>query len=172
MGDFKKQGGFRGGFGGDRGGFKGGFGGKPRFGGRPGGNRDFGPREMFSAVCAECGKTCEVPFRPNGEKPVYCNVCFGKNKPVDGGQGGHYNTPRNDFHSAPVQSSGSKSQVSGGQSFGGTVKIDGAQMAEIRDQLQSLNAKIEKLMVSINPKTEKSVAPEKKSTKKLASKKK
>ncbi len=28
------------------------------------------------AVCAKCGKTCEVPFKPTGDKPVYCSECF------------------------------------------------------------------------------------------------
>ncbi len=35
-----------------------------------------GTREMFSATCAACGKSCQVPFQPNGEKPVYCSDCF------------------------------------------------------------------------------------------------
>ena len=34
--------------------------------------------ELFSAVCSKCGKNCEVPFRPSGDKPVYCSACFGK----------------------------------------------------------------------------------------------
>ena len=34
---------------------------------------------MYEAVCASCGTTCEVPFRPNGSKPVYCRDCFAKN---------------------------------------------------------------------------------------------
>ena len=33
-------------------------------------------REMFPAVCAECGKNTTVPFKPNGEKPVYCKECY------------------------------------------------------------------------------------------------
>jgi CxxC-x17-CxxC domain-containing protein len=33
-------------------------------------------REMFEAVCANCGKTASVPFRPSGSKPVYCSDCF------------------------------------------------------------------------------------------------
>ena len=33
-------------------------------------------REMFPAVCATCGKETTVPFRPSGEKPVYCRECF------------------------------------------------------------------------------------------------
>jgi len=37
---------------------------------------DRGPREMFSATCASCGREAQVPFRPNGTKPVYCSDCF------------------------------------------------------------------------------------------------
>ena len=33
-------------------------------------------REMFKAVCAECGKETEVPFRPSEDRPVYCLDCF------------------------------------------------------------------------------------------------
>ncbi len=35
-------------------------------------------REMFEAVCDECGETCEVPFKPRGDKPIYCSNCFEK----------------------------------------------------------------------------------------------
>ncbi len=35
-----------------------------------------GPREMHDAVCADCGAECQVPFKPNGEKPVLCRECF------------------------------------------------------------------------------------------------
>jgi CxxC-x17-CxxC domain-containing protein len=82
MKDFKRGGG-RGGFNkrDDRGG-RGGFGGKPSFG-RP--SRDFdGPREMFRTTCTECGNSCEVPFRPSGDKPVLCNDCFGSSKSFGG----------------------------------------------------------------------------------------
>ena len=34
------------------------------------------PREMFDAVCAECGKECKVPFNPTEGKAVYCSECF------------------------------------------------------------------------------------------------
>ena len=37
---------------------------------------DRGPREMFSATCASCGREAQVPFRPSGMKPVYCSDCF------------------------------------------------------------------------------------------------
>jgi len=50
----------------------------PNQGGSSFGNGGFsrGPREMFPAVCATCGKETTVPFRPSGDKPVYCRECF------------------------------------------------------------------------------------------------
>jgi CxxC-x17-CxxC domain-containing protein len=39
------------------------------------------PRQMFEVICAECGKTAEVPFQPRGDKPVYCSDCFRKISP-------------------------------------------------------------------------------------------
>lgn len=38
-------------------------------------------RQMYPAVCAECGKDTEVPFQPRGDKPVYCSDCFRKVRP-------------------------------------------------------------------------------------------
>lgn len=34
------------------------------------------PREMHSAVCAQCGNETQVPFKPTGVRPVYCGECF------------------------------------------------------------------------------------------------
>lgn len=33
--------------------------------------------QMHQASCVQCKKFCEVPFKPNGKKPVYCRDCFG-----------------------------------------------------------------------------------------------
>jgi CxxC-x17-CxxC domain-containing protein len=41
---------------------------------------DFRERVLHKTVCAECKKECEVPFRPTGERPVYCRECFSKRK--------------------------------------------------------------------------------------------
>ena len=30
----------------------------------------------FLAVCARCSKEAELPFRPTGTKPVYCDACY------------------------------------------------------------------------------------------------
>ncbi len=45
---------------------------------RRGGNEYGAPRQMFAAVCAECGIDTEVPFEPREERPVYCSDCFTK----------------------------------------------------------------------------------------------
>ena len=33
-------------------------------------------RQMHSAVCASCGKDCQVPFEPRNGRPVYCSDCY------------------------------------------------------------------------------------------------
>ena len=70
----KKFGGSGRSFGGDRGGRS--F----------GGGRDRGNVEMHKAICDECKKNCEVPFRPTAGKPVLCSDCF-KSKKGDSFQG-------------------------------------------------------------------------------------
>ena len=35
-------------------------------------------RQMYPAVCAECGKETEVPFEPRQDRPVYCSDCYNK----------------------------------------------------------------------------------------------
>jgi len=72
--------GFRGGGGHSGGGFRGG-------GGGGGFRRSFGPREMHKATCSECGKDCEVPFKPIEGKPVFCKDCYMKKKDNRGGGG-------------------------------------------------------------------------------------
>ena len=44
-----------------------------------------GRREMYPAVCAQCGKDTQVPFQPRTEKPVYCSDCFATQRPSSGG---------------------------------------------------------------------------------------
>ncbi len=34
------------------------------------------PKEMYDAVCSECGKETKIPFKPHLDKPVYCEDCF------------------------------------------------------------------------------------------------
>lgn len=37
-------------------------------------------RQMYPAVCAQCGKATEVPFEPRSGRPVYCSECYNKIK--------------------------------------------------------------------------------------------
>lgn len=39
-------------------------------------------RQMYPAVCAQCGKETEVPFEPRSGRPVYCSDCYSKVKPA------------------------------------------------------------------------------------------
>ena len=78
--DNRGGGGFRGNQGSsDRrgGGFRGNHGPDRRGGGFRGNQ---GPREMHKTVCADCNNECEVPFKPSGDRPVYCKECFSKHK--------------------------------------------------------------------------------------------
>ncbi|MDD9953017.1 MAG: hypothetical protein OXR66_01640 [Candidatus Woesearchaeota archaeon] len=40
--------------------------------------------QLSTVTCATCKKKCEVPFKPNSNKPIFCDACFGKG---DAGRG-------------------------------------------------------------------------------------
>jgi len=131
MGNFRRDnnGGSR--FGGDRGGGRS-FGGG---GGRGFGRGDDRPREMFKTVCSNCGKDCEVPFRPTTGKPVYCSECFEK---VGGrsSDGGRSERPSFDRPQAPRSDSNK------------------AQFDELVTSLSAVNAKLDRILKSLEPKIE------------------
>lgn len=66
--------------------FGGGRGGRDRGRREFGGGRDLGRPEMHQAVCSDCGETCEIPFRPSGDRPVYCSDCFRNHGDERGGR--------------------------------------------------------------------------------------
>lgn len=139
MGNFQgggnRGGGFRGGNGG---------GGRPSFGGR---RDDRGPVTMHKAVCDECHKSCEVPFRPSQDKPIYCNDCF-SSKREDGDR-----APRREFNDR-----GPKRDFNDKPSFS---KPAGAPMGnDMSKQLSEMNSKLDRLVSAIEKlSTSKSVAP-------------
>ena len=45
-----------------------------------GGGYGGGRKEMFSVVCSECGKPAQVPFKPRGDRPVFCSDCFAQRR--------------------------------------------------------------------------------------------
>lgn len=74
MKSFKKFNGSQGGF--DRGNRQD-FNRKPAFNKFSKGKNNYSQdKEMFTTTCASCEASCQVPFRPNGQKPVYCKNCF------------------------------------------------------------------------------------------------
>jgi CxxC-x17-CxxC domain-containing protein len=39
-------------------------------------------RPKYTAVCADCNKECTIPFKPSGDRPVYCQDCFSRRKVI------------------------------------------------------------------------------------------
>lgn len=37
-------------------------------------------RQLYSVKCADCGKQTQVPFKPTGDRPVYCRECYMKKR--------------------------------------------------------------------------------------------
>ena len=143
------------------------FGGGSRFGGRSGGRPT-----MHQATCSECGANCELPFRPSGDRPVYCSNCFGKQQD-NGGGGGRSNSfsgerrerPRfedKQMHDAVCSKCGGNCQVpfrpvAGKPVFcsncfdkGGSGSKDSGG-AGVAEQIKLLNAKIDKLIKILAP---------------------
>ncbi len=116
MKDFKKKGGFA----------KKSFGSRPSYGPKRGPSFGFGARgsdgpvERHQATCNECGNKCEVPFRPNGKKPVYCRDCYK----------GKEETPS---HASP--------RTHSRESF--------APPADVAKQLELLNIKVDRLIKAV-----------------------
>jgi len=108
--------------------------------------RDSGRREMHSAVCDECGKDCEVPFKPSGDKPIYCSSCFEKK------EGGGPRRPTR--------------RGSGGSDFG---KRDNTNK-QLLEQVSSLNTKLDRILKVIEPNVEKKPVTKKTEAKKIVEK--
>ena len=124
--------------GGDRGGFRGGGGGgyKGGFkGGYKGGNDrgERGPVTMHSAICSSCGKPCEVPFRPTGEKPVYCRDCFAGRSAMGGDR-----SQRKDPRTFSQNTSHNTQSNTGSQPTVGN--------SEMKKQLEAMNVKLDKFI--------------------------
>ncbi len=97
--------------------------------------------QLFKATCASCGNTCEVPFRPNGKKPVYCNDCFAKNGgPSAAGARPSFERPAY----KPAFKPGFKPSFNK-PSFNSAPRPDNS-LNEVKKQLESLNFKLDQLL--------------------------
>lgn len=113
--------------------------------------RDHGPVTMHQAVCDQCGKSCEVPFRPTSGKPVYCNACFGGKREAGSYRGGD-RFPQKSF-----------------DTYRAPVKTDD----ETKRQFEMLNVKLDRIIKSLEEKNEeKKKTPVKKTVKTKKTKKK
>jgi len=126
-------GGYRGGQGKSSGGFRGGN----RFGDSKPWERDDrrgSSSQMFRATCAGCGKDCEVPFKPNGSRPIFCSWCFKK-----------------DGDEAPRRPSGDSFKPS----FPAPKPADNKANELMLEQLRQVNAKLEAILkaLTVNPDT-------------------
>ena len=43
--------------------------------------KSYHAKQIFNAVCSECGSECEVPFQPKADKPVFCQKCWSNHRP-------------------------------------------------------------------------------------------
>lgn len=162
------------------------FGKGKRFGDRFGDNKFGGGRPaMHSATCGECGKPCQVPFKPTGDRPVFCDVCFGKKGAIGtrskfGGER-HERRERRDFsdrqmHDAICSKCGKSCQVPFRPTAGKTVFCDncfdkgGAPKTGDNNaaQFKMLNEKLDKLIKILTPSAP--VMAEKKSEEKVEKK--
>jgi len=37
-------------------------------------------RQLYDVKCAKCGKQTQVPFKPSGDRPVYCRDCYAQQR--------------------------------------------------------------------------------------------
>jgi len=123
--------------------------------------------EMHSATCSDCGKRCEVPFRPTGSKPVFCSDCFGSKsdsapRSFNRGDSGRFNSNEKRMHRAVCSKCGDNCEVPFKPSsdkpiycsecFGGGDK-DGKsnQGGSGNKQLESLHAKVDRILEILAP---------------------
>jgi len=105
--------------------------------------RDSGSREMFKTVCSNCGKDCEVPFRPTSGKPVYCSDCFEKM----GGRNSDTGRPeRPDKQSLPFQ---------GRNRSDFNERPQAPRVDNNKAQLDVISQKLDKIIALLTPKAEK-----------------
>ena len=86
-----------------------------------------GAFQKFDAICSNCGKKCQVPFRPDGEKPVYCKDCFGVPRDAMASKK-KFSAPSAPSFSAPAPAAGGKS------------------IADLTRQIAAMNTKIDTML--------------------------
>ena len=143
--------------------------GKRRFGDRDSGRSSI----MHRATCSECGKECELPFKPTGNKPVFCSNCFG-NKAHSHRSGGrdyeksHFQEKR--MYSAICTECGNKCEVpfrpTGGKPIycSNCFRKGDDTGGKNTEQFEILNAKLDNILKLLTPIVSTEVVREQKAT--------
>lgn len=121
---------------------------KPSFGGKSfnkGGDfkkksfgSDRGEVVMSKATCSECSNVCEVPFKPNGERPVFCSNCFMSKRD------GTFNNDR-DERKGNVRELSRRDGRDEKTTYSAPTSNNNAEVAEMKKQITNLNTKIDSL---------------------------
>ena len=126
----------------NRGGNKGGSFTKKSFGGgHDRGGRDAGRAQtLHDATCTDCGSKTQVPFRPTGEKPVFCRDCFAAKREGGNDRGGFQDKKKKDrggnrpeFNTRTLTNPGTESSPF-------------ADMAKLKTQMEALNQKMDTIL--------------------------
>ncbi len=144
-------------------------------GNRSGGGRGFerrgfndrgsrGPVQMHQAVCDNCRKNCEVPFRPTSGKPVFCSNCFKSNGDFDSRRSEGRNFEESRMFEAtcdecknackvPFQPSGDKPVYCSncfGEKKGNGGRTESSQ-CQCKEQCEVLNNKLDRILALLIP---------------------
>jgi len=171
------------GAGGDRK-FRGTDAGKQSFGSR-GDKRRFGDRDagrpsiMHKSLCSECGKACELPFKPTGDKPVFCSNCFGNKADSNRSRGRDFEKSsfqEKRLYPAICTGCGKKCEVpfrpAGGKPiycnscFRKGDTAGGKNTEHSKEQFEIVNAKLDTILKLLTPIVSTEVAGEQKATRK------
>ncbi|MGV8141118.1 MAG: CxxC-x17-CxxC domain-containing protein [Candidatus Woesearchaeota archaeon] len=92
--------------------------------------------KLHEAVCDRCGQKCDLPFKPTGNKPIYCRSCFRETK----------GSSEDNFRSRGK--SGSRFEHRGADRFDREPETKEQPIPS--DALDKINRKLDKIMKALN----------------------
>lgn len=90
-------------------------------------------RDLHDALCSKCAARCQVPFRPNGKKPVYCQNCFTKDRQ----HGSSAYPPKREFTPRRMEQAPAPA-------------VPDRQIQDLKRQIEAMNATLERLAEAID----------------------
>ena len=107
-------------------------------------------QKKYDATCSDCGRVCQVPFRPNGKKPVFCTDCFSAKRgaPAHHAEQREF-TPRASQHEFREQ-----------RSTAPVAPVRDARIDELKTQMQMVISKLDRIMQTLENTTKPVVVKE------------